>query len=220
MEKVLVATELMARSWPTPGILEVRLRRPAGFTFLPGQFISFVMQGYERDYTMISAPDAATLDFCIALTDEGRFSRDIQKAPIGTPFQCSGPHGHFVFQGPANPPVFVATGTGVAPFVAFCRSGAVPVLLLHGVGAPERLVYQDLLQDACRDYVACISRPCGNMERLENVFPGRVTHYLERQLEPGIYDFYLCGRRSMIRDATALVDERFRGSRLFMEPYD
>ena len=46
------------------------------------------------------------------------------------------------------------------------------------------------------------------------------TGYLKSELAPGTYDFYLCGRRDMIRDATAVIDGRFGDSRLFIENYD
>jgi ferredoxin-NADP reductase len=208
------------RHWLAPGILELRLTRPAGCTYIPGQFLRFVMDGYQRDYTMVSSPDAETIDFCIAMVDGGRFSGDIQNADIDATFQLTGPHGHFVFHGPVNPAVFVATGTGVAPFVAFSRSGVGAGLLLHGVGTPDRLIYRDILQSGLRGYVPCISRPLEKMDCPGNAFAGRVTDYLEQQLTPGTYDFYLCGRGAMIRDVTAVIDERFGDSRLFIETYD
>jgi benzoate/toluate 1,2-dioxygenase reductase component len=211
---------LVDRHWLAPGILELRLTRPMDVAFIPGQFLRFAMDGYERDYTMVSSPDAETIDFCIAVVDGGRFSSHILAADIGTSFQLTGPHGHFVFQGPLNPAVFVGTGTGVAPFVAFCRGGVGAALLLHGVGTPDRLIYRDVLQGALRGYVPCLSRASENMDRPENAFSGHVTDYLEQQLQPGTYDFYVCGRRSMIRDATAIIDERFSASRLFIETYD
>lgn len=211
---------LVNRHWPAPGILELRLTRPADVSFFPGQFLRFVMDGYERDYTLISAPEAETIDFCIAMVEGGRFSGDIQKAKIGARLLLSGPHGRFVFQGPLNPAVFVATGTGVAPFVAFCRSGVGAALLLHGVGTPERLIYRDVLQSALHGYVPCISRPSESRSRTEHHFSGRVTDYLERRLKPGTYDFYVCGQRAMIRDVTAIIDDRFSESRLFIETYD
>jgi len=48
-------------------------------------------------------------------------------------------------------------------------------------------------------------------------FAGRVTDYLETELPPLPYDFYLCGRSDMIRDATLLVDERFSDSYVYTE---
>jgi benzoate/toluate 1,2-dioxygenase reductase component len=211
---------LMTRRWLAPGILELRLARPAGLTFVPGQFLRFVMDGYERDYTLVSSPEAATIDFCIALVDQGRFSRDILRADIGTAFQLCGPQGYFAFQGSANPAVFVATGTGVAPFVAFARSGVHDALLLHGVRAPGGLIYRSLLQSRLRGYVACISRPVEAVSDLAPTFSGRVTRYLNSELRPGVYDFYLCGRPAMIRDVTRVIDEKFSDSRLFVEAYD
>ena len=214
------SARLVARRWLAPGILEVRLTRPADFAFMPGQFLRIGMGGYQRDYTMVSGPDADTIDFCIALVDKGRFSSEILKAGIGTAFQLTGPHGHFIFQGPVNPAVFVATGTGVAPFVAFCRGGVEAALLLHGAGSPDRLIYRDLLEAVLHRYVPCISRLPGDHAGQGNIYPHRVSRYLEQQLRPGTYDFYLCGRRSMIRDATAIIDDRFGHSRIFIETYD
>jgi len=214
------SASLVDRHWLAPGILELRLTRPAGVVFIPGQFMRFVMDGYERDYTMVSTPDAKTIDFCIAMVDGGRFSNDIQNAGIDTTFQLTGPHGHFVFQGSANPAVFVATGTGVAPFVAFCRSGVGAGCLLHGVGTPDRLIYRDVLQSELPDYVPCISRPFERRGHPDNAFAGRVTHFLAHRLKPGAYDFYLCGRGAMIRDVTVLIDAQFGNSRLFIETYD
>jgi ferredoxin-NADP reductase len=45
----------------------------------------------------------------------------------------------------------------------------------------------------------------------------RVTDFLEQKLSPGSYDFYLCGRGEMVRDATHIIDRRFPGARVFSE---
>jgi ferredoxin-NADP reductase len=211
---------LVARKWLAPGIVEVRLTRPAGVEFLPGQFMRILMDDYQRSYTMVSRPDANTIDFCIALVDQGRFSAAICKAAIGDTFAMSGPHGHFVYQGPVNPEIYVATGTGIAPFVAFCRSGVTRGTLLHGVGTPDGLIYQPLLRSALPRYVPCLSRMPGRADLPDRGFVGRVTRYLEQMLAPGTYDFYLCGWQAMIRDAVAIIDDRFDQSRLFVETYN
>ena len=212
---------LVARQQIGPGIVELKLSRPSDFVFLPGQYMRFDMGGYQRDYTVVSAVDAQTLDFCVAVVEGGRFSHDIMAADIGGRLSVSGPHGHFVYQGGAGrSSVFAATGTGVAPYVAFCRNGVTDALLLHGVRTPGGLIYGNTLAPAMRAYVPCISRHRSTHSHPAAMFSGRVTHYLERQLKPGTYDFYLCGRRAMIRDATAIIDQRFGDSRLFIETYD
>lgn len=215
-----LATRLTSRRWLAPDILEFRLHKPSDYAFIPGQYARFMMDGYQRDYTMVSDPESDTLDFCIAVVDKGRFSNEILTADIGTAFQVSRPLGHFVYQGDMNPAVFVATGTGVAPFAAFCRSGVDDALLLHGASSPGRLIYRDLLAPGLRDYIPCVRPSDADDSDMTGVYPGRVTDYLEEHLKPGTYDFYLCGRRSMIRDAAAIIDRRFGASRLFIETYD
>ena len=59
--------------------------------------------------------------------------------------------------------------------------------------------------------------PCLSGEGEPGCFPGRVTAWSHDHLPTGCYDFYLCGSRHMVRDMTALVDERFPGSRVFTE---
>lgn len=216
----VMAAVLRERRWLAAGILEIRLHRPAGFSFMPGQFLRFMMHGYQRDYTMVSDAQADSIDLCIAIVEGGRFCGEILNADIGSELQVSGPHGHFIYQGNVNPAVFVATGTGVAPFVAFCRSGVGDALLLHGVSKPDQLIYRELLQPMLSGYAACISQPNDKDGDLSDAYPGHVTQYLEQQLRPGVYDFYLCGRRTMIRDATAIIDRQFGDSRLFIETYD
>jgi len=211
---------LEERRWMAPGILEFRLRRPHDFSFIPGQFLRFMMDGYQRDYTMVSRPEAKTMDFCIAVVDGGRFSTKIQQTRVGSTFQVSGPLGHFIYQERGNPAVFVATGTGIAPFVAFCRKGVDRPILLHGVSHSEGLIYRHVLKSSVKPYIACIARSSTTAAYGIEVYPGHVTDYLKAELAPGTYDFYLCGRRDMIRDATAIIDWQFGDSRLFIENYD
>ena len=72
---------------------------------------------------------------------------------------------------------------------------------------------------ACRAGMcpACPAR--GRHLPVRDAFQGRVTEYLASLLAPGQYDFYLCGRREMIREATLLIDERFPGGRIYSEPF-
>ena len=57
--KGIFSAALRKRHWVAPGILEFRLQRPSGFDFIPGQYVRFVMDGYRREYTMISEPGGA-----------------------------------------------------------------------------------------------------------------------------------------------------------------
>ncbi|MBI5894459.1 MAG: hypothetical protein HZB24_00055 [Desulfobacterales bacterium] len=115
------AIHVMGRRWLTEGIFEIRFDRPAGFDFLPGQKIGFKLQGATWDYTLLGPAQDPALSLCVRHIPEGRFSPRLAAAQPGEPFQITSASGFFTFKPSPRPAVFVATGTGVAPFVAFAR---------------------------------------------------------------------------------------------------
>jgi benzoate/toluate 1,2-dioxygenase reductase subunit len=214
LEDITYGTSLLERRQLSDNTFEAIFSRPSGFEFTAGQRIRLIHGGLERDYSLANAPDEAVLVLCIRRVAAGRFSTLLSSIPVGTAFTFSGPHGYFVFQASARPPVFVATGTGVAPFAAMARSGVGGFILLHGVRQTNECYYASQLRSKARRYVACLSEE----EPSEaGPFYGRVTDYLASQLEPDRYDFYLCGRGEMIRDVIWLVDDRFPGSMVYTE---
>ena len=62
----------------------------------------------------------------------GHFSATCRPEERCRPF-FTGPHGYFTFRDFRLKPVFVATGTGIAPFVSMVRAGAKGFIVLHGV---------------------------------------------------------------------------------------
>ncbi|MEJ2474129.1 MAG: FAD-binding oxidoreductase [Desulfobacterales bacterium] len=199
MEDVIYDTKLMERRQLSDNTFEAIFSRPAGFEFTAGQRIRLIHGGLERDYSLANAPDEAVLVICIRRVTTGRFSTLLSTIPVGTGFTFSGPHGYFVFRASARSPVFVATGTGVAPFT---------------VRQAGDCYYATLFRTKARRYVVCLSEEDPSVA---GMFHGRVTDYIASQLEPDRYDFYLCGRGEMIRDVTWLVDDRFPGSMVYTE---
>jgi len=209
-----------AVQWLSEGTFEIRLERPDGFDFIPGQKISFVDGALRRDYTLLGPVDARELALCVRLVPDGLFSPRLSRARIGDRFQITAPFGYFTLKTSGRPAVFVATGTGIAPFVAFANAGARGFDLLHGVRIPAELYYRDLLFTAARRYIPCISAAAGDGQLGSEGFAGRVNRFLEANYPDGAYDFFLCGRNEMIRDVTRVIDARFSGSRVFIEAYD
>lgn len=193
---------------------EIELSRPEEFDFQPGQRVQITAGADCRDYSLVNGPSGANLKLCVRKVAGGRMTAYLHSCPERTSIQIRGPFGYFVFRPSNLAAVFVATGTGIAPFVSMARSGVRGFTLLHGVRSPEECYYIDTLREAATRYVACIS----SADVPDSAFfSGRVTDFLSRHLDPGRYDFYLCGRREMIRDVTWLVDERFGGSRVYSE---
>jgi NAD(P)H-flavin reductase len=205
---------LLKRRWLSKKTFEITLSLPPAFEFKPGQRINLSLNEYERDYSIASAPGEAELRLCIRKVADGMLSSLLSNAAIGTSLSFNGPYGYFTYHPSSRTAVFIATGTGIAPFCSMARSGISGYTLLHGVGLPEDLYYASLFQQSAETYIPCLSEAT---ELRADFFQGKVSQYLQQQLEPKVYDFYLCGRREMIRDVTWLIDERFPGSLVYTE---
>jgi len=210
---------MLSRSWITENAFEIRFSRPPLFQFAPGQRVRFIQNEVERDYTPVSSPQDEGIEFLVKSVKGGVFSSALASAREGEPFRFTGPHGYFRFYPSQRLPVFVATGTGLAPFVSMARAGVKDFILLHGVRQSLDLYYEALFRKAARLYVPCVSTLRDSREGMLGAFAGRVTGYLDAQLPSGAYDFYLCGRGEMIRDAIHLVDQRFPDSLVYIEPF-
>ena len=227
--RAVQTVELLKRNWLNPKTFEVHFTRPVDFEFKPGQTLRLMVDDLDRFYTPVSAPGADTLCLCIRHIPDGALTPLLATASVGTRFKVSGPHGYFAYQHCGRPSVFVATGNGIAPFVAMARAGAADFTLLHGVRGVEDLLYANLFKLQAATYVACLSgqdpspttRSGGHPPDPQRAthYRGTVREYIRHRLEPGAYDFYLCGREQMIHDVTHLVDEQFEGSRLFVEVF-
>jgi benzoate/toluate 1,2-dioxygenase reductase subunit len=212
-------TQLMARSWISEDTFEIRFSRPALFQFVPGQRVRFIQGNVERDYTPTSSPEEEGIDFLVRSVKGGAFSSVLASAREGEPFRFSGPHGYFRFYPSERMPAFIATGTGIAPFVSMAKTGARDFILLHGVRRSMDLYYEPLLRKAARLYVPCLSTLRDLREAVPGAFAGRVTEYVADQMTSGAYDFYLCGRGDMIRDLILLVDQKFPDSLVYTETF-
>ncbi len=208
-------TELLNRRWFSDLAFEVEFTKPPLFDFTSGQRIRFMKEELDREYSLASTPLDETINICVRLVQGGRFSSVLAAAKRGDGFTFTGPHGYFVFIPSSRQPIFVATGTGIAPFVSMARTGVKGFTLLHGVPGGNELYYENLFRSLDCRYIPCLSRANAG----EKTFHGRVTDYL-LAMEPRIlYDFYLCGRGDMVRDVTLIVDERFVGSLVYTEVF-
>jgi benzoate/toluate 1,2-dioxygenase reductase component len=199
------------RTWWSPRGFSVEVETPAGFGFVPGQSIRVCHGDQARDYSISSAPGSPRLELCLRLVETGSVSPFLASAPEGTRVPFEGPHGQFVFRRSPRHAIFVATGTGFAPFLSMVRAGQRGFTMLHGVRTPDELFCREELAAAGR-FVACVSEGAE-----AGLFHGRVTDWIRDNLPAGAYDFYLCGRREMVRDVMTLVDERFPASRVYTE---
>ena len=206
---------VLGQRWLTRHVFEISLERPGGFSFIPGQKVWLTLHDITREYTLINPPASAELTLCVRQVADGRLSPLLARARPGQVLGLSAARGFFTYQSPGRKPVFIATGTGIAPFLAFIRNGVRDFYCLHGAGNQDELLYRDEVERAAREYIPCLSAD----ESDGPFWKGRVTAYLEKALKRENFDFYLCGKGEMIRDAIRIIDLRFPGSRVFMETF-
>jgi ferredoxin-NADP reductase len=104
-----------------------------------------------------------------------------------------------------RPFVFVATGTGIAPFLSYFRSRPGKSrrgTCLYGVRHFEDAVDTGWLARQC-DFRLAVSR-----EEKRGAHHGRVTDLLRNLPGKTDTDYYLCGLDAMIDDTTALLEAR------------
>jgi benzoate/toluate 1,2-dioxygenase reductase subunit len=213
------SVELLQRRWLSKNAFEIELTRPPALEFKAGQTICFIHESMTRYYSLISTPDDATLEFCVYYVPRGNFSTILADASIGSPFQVSGPHGYFTFNRSDRAPIFIATGTGIAPFVSFARSGITDFTLLHQAVSVDELYYRLYFQKITPRYFSCLTEVPFTESSLPNLFCGKISECIRKNLRPGSYDFYLCGEREMLREVTLLVDGIYPESRVYTEVF-
>ncbi len=205
------------RNWLSNISFELVVEKPRDFNFLPGQKVLIEKAGVQREYSLACSPDAKDLHFCIRFLAEGTLSTILAEVQPGAKLKISEAYGFFIYR-PGNA-IFIATGTGIAPFVAYAQSGIQGFLLLHGVASVEDLYFRQIVEKAAKHYVPCLSDEDPGRVQEAGGIVGRVTEYLAKSLSSGVYDFYLCGNGAMIGEATCLIDRNFPDSRVFTESF-
>src|SRR3989475_12072095 len=114
----------IAPKYPETYLIRFTFENEGVFDFEPGQFISVFAEKdgkrISRPYSIASWPENKNyLELCIKVVEGGVMSNYLYHVPPGTKLQSIGPLGRFVIPEPIRyDTVFVATGTGGAPFIA------------------------------------------------------------------------------------------------------
>ena len=200
--------------------------------FVPGQFTSFtdVIDGKEitRAYSLASAPSATNrFDLCLNRVDPGHLSPRLFDMKPGDCMDMREPLGTFTLRQPPRDSIFIATGTGIAPFRSMLQahlSASSPAFtLLFGVRYDSHLLYQAEFEEMAQRYPHFRLWP--TLTRPEAAWSGRQgrvqTHLAEAIGERRDVDFYLCGLKEMVNDVRdALKARGFDRKQIFYEKYD
>lgn len=171
--------------------------------FIPGQY--FVLgkndSADSREYTVYSSTNDNFLEFLITEVERGKVSTKLRKCKIGEEIKVEGPYGYFELEENENfsgKHVFIATGSGIAPFRSIVRSNPnLNYQVLHGARyLHDCFNTSDYEKER---YTTCISR-----EKSGDYF-GRVTDYIkENPIDPADM-FYICGNTEMLFEVYDLL---------------
>lgn len=168
----------------------------------------------NREYSIYSGENDPYIEFLIRRVDDGILTPQLAKLRAGDSVYVAGPFGAFCIDNHQRqePLVFIATGTGVAPFHSFIHTYTdLDYRLYWGVRDANDLA--DLnTYDGNRIHVAVSRSAEGTRER--------VTDLLARNKPSNRAHFYLCGNRAMIVDVTKLLlAQGVPGGSIFMETF-
>jgi ferredoxin-NADP reductase len=198
------------------------------FPFEAGQYATLGLLGPEgklvqRPMSVSSSSDRLDeYEFFIRLVEGGAFTTLLWERKVGDPINIKGPKGKFLLQDDDRRCLFVASGTGLAPFMSMIetlrdRGQSRQIALLHGASYDHDLAWRDHLTaleesgELPLRYVATISRPQASPGW--NGCTGRVETILESQLEAhgldaGNATLYLCGNPEMITAVDEIATRR------------
>jgi CDP-4-dehydro-6-deoxyglucose reductase len=200
--------------------------------FVPGQFVSFTetLRGKKitRPYSIASPPDGNRFEICLNLVDDGFFSPYLFAMQPGDTVEMSAPLGYFVLRNPGKDAIFVATGTGIAPFRSMLHAylgqgDQKEMTLIFGVRYEQGLMYRSEFEQLEKDHPNFHFRP--TLSRPGAAWKGRTGHVQQHLLEAigdrRDLDVYICGLKLMVDDVRAILKGLgFDRKQIIFEKYD
>jgi len=135
--------------------LSIGLDNRGGLGFLPGQYVNIQVPGTDqtRSYSFSSGPKVEEVSFLLRNTPKGALTTYLrERAQVGDRIEFHGPLGSFYLRPIQRPHLFLAGGTGLAPFLAMLEKisddggSDHPIHLIFGVTNDPDLVELDKLE--------------------------------------------------------------------------
>ena len=187
-----------------------------GPAFLPGQYVNIDVPGGSdhRSYSFSSAPGERQMGFLIKKIPGGLMGDWLESAQPGERLSLTGPMGSFYLRDGEGPLLFLAGGTGLAPFLSMlevlARAGSRRhIHLIYGVTRDLDLVLVDQLAAYAGrlpnfTFATVVADPASDHPR-----KGWVTQHMPGEMlaGPGV-EVYLCGPPPMVDAVRHYLDEQ------------
>ncbi len=217
---------VISLDWLSPDIFEIHLEKE-GLVYEAGDCTLLIgPDGIDsRPYSFSSHPLENRISFLIRRIPKGGLTPWLGFLNPGDRVETSSPFGLFA-PGREGPAVFIATGTGIAPFLSYLKDVGAPEprALFYGVRRRENGVYHTWLTERLA------RKSCNFLGPPDPIYhfvvsgegEGRVTDLIDQiPLERGL-NYYLCGHETMCQEMSSLllargVDEKFIHSEIFVQ---
>jgi len=204
--------------------------------FTPGQFVSVVekVDGKEitRAYSIASPRGGNRFALCLNRVTDGLFSPLLFTLLPGEEVEMHEPLGYFTLRHPGRRAVFVATGTGIAPFRSMLLDHLPRtqpyITLLFGTRHEHGLLYREDMERLAREFktfrfLPTLTQPGESWKGRR----GRVQAHMDEALALRIpeeivnIDVYVCGLKEMVDDVRQELKRRgFHRKQIIYEKYD
>lgn len=201
------ATVQRAR-WMSPTTRDITLELPECATWEAGQYALVRVAPFEwRPYSLASAP-GRTVRLLVDVRTKGMGASWASTIAPGDDVDLELPYGHWLVTPDkdtteAEAPdrrIFIATGTGIAPFLAAFEAGRRDNdILIVGYSRTEDDLTNRVDTPLPR-LIRCVSR-----EAAPGTFHGRITDYLNAEGIDPQATYYVCGSAHIVRDISRII---------------
>jgi benzoate/toluate 1,2-dioxygenase reductase subunit len=230
VKSTAIATEITALNRLSSEIYQLKLQASdnSSFEFLPGQYVNIEVPGTSqtRSYSYSSQPGNNEAEFLIKLVPGGLMSTYLKdQAAVGGTLNIVTPIGSFYLRDVQRELIFIAGGTGIAPFMAMLEKlkadkNTTPIHLFYGATTAENVVEQERLK-AFSEIMPLKTHTCTSDEQAEGHDKGFVTQWINKEiLGETAYDIYICGPNMMVEAVKNTLDkEAINHVNFYMEKF-
>jgi ferredoxin-NADP reductase len=197
----------------TPTVKTIVLKPETPIPFKPGQWIYIFADSdgerIKRPYSVASHPSNGTLNLCVKRIKDGFMSNFLCDIKEGTKMEIAGPFGLFTLKETDKDIVFVATGTGLAPFMSMIpelieKGYKGNVTVVFGVRSHEEVLYEKEMKEFSEQinlkFVPVLSR---------EEWDGEIGHVQDALKKMRLEDsnVYICGLIQMVTETRKLLEK-------------
>jgi benzoate/toluate 1,2-dioxygenase reductase subunit len=196
-------------------VLELDVDGGAPPVFLAGQYVNIDVpgSGQHRSYSFSSAPGASKISFLIKKIPGGVMSTWLDSAQPGHKVEMTGPLGSFYLRAVERPLLFLAGGTGLAPFLSMLEvlmraNAQQKVHLIYGVTRDLDLVQVEAIEAYAAKLPSFTFSTVVADAASSHPRKGWVTQHIPAEcLNDGDVDVYLCGPPPMVDAVRKYFDD-------------